>query len=398
MEQIAVSPYNQKINAKDIIIYDSTLRDGEQTPGIAFTREQKIAIATKLDEMGVHQIEAGFPAVSVTEQAIVKEICGLGLNADILTLSRIVRSDIDACVDAGVDMVLLFIGTSDIHLKYKFNKPRQFILDKVTEGLDYCRERGVAASLSCEDSTRTDLDFLIQIYKLAEECGAARLGMTDTVGCGTPEAIDIMVRRAVKETRVPLSLHLHNDFGLALPNAIAGVKAGAVAFTTTVNGIGERAGNLPLEQFAPVMKFMYGVDMGIDCSKLKSICEMVSQFTGMEMPRNQPLVGENVFSHESGIHVAAVLNCPLTYESLPPEAVGNRRHIVMGKHTGTTYLKKRLEDLGLEANDDELARILSRVKALGEKKGRVSDAEFKSIAEEVLLGRRSIYEKDEKVE
>ncbi|MEI6796314.1 MAG: hypothetical protein WCK39_05565, partial [Methanomassiliicoccales archaeon] len=133
MEQIALSPYNQKIEAKDVIVYDSTLRDGEQTPGIAFTREQKIAIATKLDEMGVHQIEAGFPAVSELEQSIIKEICGLGLKADILTLSRIVKSDIDSCVDAGVDMVLLFIATSDIHLKYKFNKPRQFILDKVQE-------------------------------------------------------------------------------------------------------------------------------------------------------------------------------------------------------------------------------------------------------------------------
>jgi methanogen homocitrate synthase len=395
MEQIALSPYNQRIEAKDVIVYDSTLRDGEQTPGIAFTREQKIAIATRLDEMGVHQIEAGFPAVSEMEQSIIKEICGLGLKADILTLSRIVRSDIDSCVDAGVDMVLLFIATSDIHLKYKFNKPRQFILDKVQEGLDYCRERGVAASLSAEDSTRTDLDFLMQVYAKAEECGAARLGMTDTVGCGTPEAIDIMVRRAVKQIHIPLSLHLHNDFGLALPNAIAGVKAGAVAFTTTVNGIGERAGNLPLEQFAPVMKYMYGVDMGIDCTKLKGICEMVSQATGMPMPRNQPLVGENVFSHESGIHVAAVLSCPLTYESLPPEYVGNRRHIVMGKHSGATYLKKRLDDLGLEANEDELARILNKVKSLGEKKGRVSDAEFKAIAEEVLLRRRSIYERVE---
>jgi isopropylmalate/homocitrate/citramalate synthase len=398
MEQIAVSPYNTRIEGRSIIVYDSTLRDGEQTPGIAFTREQKVAIATKLDDMGVQQIEAGFPAVSETEKSIVKEICGLGLRADILTLSRIVKGDIDACIDAGVDMVLLFIGTSDIHLKYKFNKPRQFILDKVQEGIDYCRQRGVPASLSAEDSTRTDLDFLMQVYKVAQECGAARLGMTDTVGCGTPEAIDIMVRRAVAEVRIPLSLHLHNDFGLALPNAIAGVKAGAVAFTTTVNGIGERAGNLPLEQFAPVMKYMYGVDIGIDCTKLKQVCEMVSQFTNMPMPRNQPLVGENVFSHESGIHVAAVLNCPLTYESLPPEAVGNRRHIVMGKHTGATYLKKRLEDLGMEANDDELARILSRVKSLGEKKGRVSDSEFKTIAEEVLLGRRSIYEKDEKVD
>ncbi|QLH75756.1 MAG: homoaconitate hydratase [Methanomassiliicoccales archaeon] len=389
MQQIALSPYNPKIEAKDVIIYDSTLRDGEQTPGMAFSQDQKIEIAEKLDDIGVHQIEAGFPAVCESEQRTVKEICSLGLDADILTLSRITKGDIDCCVDAGVDMVLLFIATSDIHLKYKFKKPREFLLEKVQEGLDYCHERGVKASLSAEDSTRTDLDFLIQIYKKAEEAGAARIGVTDTVGCASPEAIFHIVSEVRKAVKVPIGLHLHNDYGLVLANAIAGVKAGATALTTTVNGIGERAGNLPLEQFAPVMKFVYGCDLGIDCSKLTQLCDLVAEYSRLPRPRNQPLVGPNVFAHESGIHVAAILECPLTYESIPPEAVGNRRHILMGKHTGLTYVKKRVEDLGLKASDNQLSRILNEVKNLGEKKGRVSDDEFKQIVIMVLDKTRS---------
>jgi methanogen homocitrate synthase len=379
MQQIALSQYNPKIDAKDVIVYDSTLRDGEQTPGIAFSLKQKVKIAQKLNEIGVHQIEAGFPAVSEGEQKAVKKICSLGLDADILGLSRITKNDIDACVDAGVDMVLLFIATSDIHLKYKFKKPREFIFDKVQEGLDHCKARGIAASMSAEDGTRTDLDFLMQVYKKAEEAGAARIGITDTVGCASPEAIEMIVTRARQEVKVPIGLHLHNDYGLVLANAIAGVKAGATAITTTVNGIGERAGNLPLEQFVPAMKFVYGCDIGINCEKLTELCDLVGEYSKLPRPRNQPLVGPNVFAHESGIHVAAILECPMTYESIPPEAVGNRRRILMGKHTGMTYVRKRVDDLGMKASEEQLASILNEVKKQGQKKGRVSDDEFKMI-------------------
>jgi isopropylmalate/homocitrate/citramalate synthase len=386
MQQVALSPYNPKIRAEDVIVYDSTLRDGEQTPGMSFTLEQKVEIASKLDEVGVHQIEAGFPAVSENEFKMVKEICELGLDADILTLSRITRPDIDACIDAGVDMVLLFIATSDIHLRYKFKKPREFIFEKVQEGLDYCHERGVPASLSAEDSTRTDLDFLVKVFQAAEEAKAARIGVTDTVGCASPESIDLIVRRVAQEVRTPISLHLHNDFGLVMANAIAGVKAGAKAVTTTVNGIGERAGNLPLEQFAVVMKYIYQCDLGIDCTKMTELCDLVADISRLPRPRNQPLVGPNVFAHESGIHVAAILDCPWTYEGIPPESVGNKRHILMGKHTGLTYVRKRVDDLGLKATEEQLNHILNQVKYMGEKKGRVSDDEFKQIVTMTLAG------------
>jgi methanogen homocitrate synthase len=183
-----------------------------------------------------------------------------------------------------------------------------------------------------------------------------------------------------------VSLHLHNDYGLAMANAIAGVKAGAKAVTTTVNGIGERAGNLPLEQFVPTMKFVYDCDLGIDCSRMTEICDLVALYSRLPRPRNQPLVGPNVFAHESGIHVAAILECPLTYESIAPEMVGNKRHILMGKHTGLTYVRKRVEELQLKASEEQLNRILFEVKALGEKKGRVSDNEFRQIVTMVMDG------------
>ncbi len=384
MNEVALSPFNPKLEVGDVIIYDSTLRDGEQTPGVTFNLEQKVAIARKLDEMGVPEIEAGFPAVSERERASVRAICDEGLDAKILVLSRITKEDIDASVDAGVDMVLLFIGTSDLHIKHKFKKDRRYVLDKIINGVEYAKDRGVKVSLSAEDTTRTDLDYLLSVYMVAEAAGADRVGVTDTLGCASPEAIAFLVARAKEVVRVPVSLHLHNDYGLALANAIAGVKAGADAVTTTVNGIGERCGNVPLEQFVAAMKFMYGKDLGIDTTKLKELSDMVEAFSGLAKPVNQPLVGRNAFAHESGIHVAAVLACPLTYESIDPRLVGNERHILMGKHSGLNYIKKRVDDIGLIATDEQLAEILGRVKDIGERKGRVNDLEFREIVASVI--------------
>ncbi len=384
MEQIALSPYNPRLQRGDVIVYDSTLRDGEQTPGVAFTPEQKLTIAQMLDDAGVHQIEAGFPAVSENEVKTIRAISDLGLKADILGLSRVTKGDIDAAADAGVDLVLLFVGTSDIHLRYKMKKSREDVLTMVTDSLDHCRARGVKAAVSAEDTTRTDLDFLMHVYRTAEAGGAVRVGVTDTLGCATPEAISMLVSRARQEVKVPVQLHLHNDYGLALANAFAGVKAGATAITTTVNGIGERAGNVPLEQFAVGMKYLYGSDIGIDCTKMKRLSDVVCQFSGLHKPRNQPLVGTNAFAHESGIHVAAILNCPMTYESLPPEAVGNERHIIMGKKTGVNYVKKRLVDMSIDASEEQAIEICQRVKELGERIGRVNDEQFRRIVSDVM--------------
>jgi len=384
MERIALSPYNPRLELGEVIVYDSTLRDGEQMPGIAFSLEEKVAIARKLDEVRVPQIEAGFPAVSDGEKRTIRTISKLGLDAEILALSRVTKADIDTTIDAGVDMVLLFIATSDIHLRYKFNKPREYVLERVVESLDYCKSRGVKAALSCEDSTRTEMMFLMQVYEAAVKAGACRIGITDTVGCASPEAISMMVTEVRKRFATEVSIHLHNDYGLALANALAGIKAGAVAVATTVNGIGERAGNVPLEEFVATLKFVYGKDIGIDTTRLKELCDMVALYSKVPLDRNHPLVGDNVFAHESGIHVAAVLSCPQTYESIPPEMVGNKRHLILGKHSGGHYIRKRLEELGIDSTDEQVAQILAKVKALGEVKGRVSDSDFEDLVKEVM--------------
>jgi isopropylmalate/homocitrate/citramalate synthase len=382
-----VSPYNavSKLALPEtIIVYDSTLRDGEQMPGVHFTRDQKVAIARKLDEVGVHQIEAGFPAVSDGERESVKAIAGLGLDADILCLSRTLQPDIDAAIDCDVDMVLLFVATSELHLRYKLKMTREQVLDKAVQSVEYATAHGIKASLSTEDSTRSDLGFMMDVYRACESAGAARLGITDTLGCAGPEAIGSIVGKIHSQTKLPLSAHLHNDFGLGVANSIAAAAAGAKAIATTVGGIGERAGNVPLEQFVMALKHIHKRDIGVRTDGLTDLARLVFDAAKLPLPQNQPWVGSNAFSHESGIHVAAVLNCPMTYECVDPEEVGNRRRLVLGKHSGTAIVKSRLDERRVTASQDQVCDIVRAIKRAGEEHGRVSDEEFWTIVQQVM--------------
>ena len=387
MKFTAVSPFNvaSKVSLPEkIVVYDSTLRDGEQMPGVHFTPDQKQAIAMKLAEIGVHQIEAGFPAVSDEEKKSVKAIAELGLDSDILCLARTMQSDIDIAADCDVDMVLLFIATSDLHMRYKLKMSREDVLNRVVTSLEYAHTRGLKVSLSTEDSTRSDMDFLLEVYRECEKAKAARLGITDTLGCAGPEAISYLVRKIKERTSTPLSVHLHNDFGLAVVNSIAALNNGAQAITTTVGGIGERAGNVSLEQFVMVLKHLYKRDIGIRTEGLTDLTKFVFEAAKIPMPPNQPWVGPNAFSHESGIHVAAVLNCPLTYECLDPEQVGNRRRLVLGKHSGTALVKNRLSERNVSATQDQICDMVRAIKKAGEDHGRVSDEEFWKLADQVM--------------
>ena len=383
----AVSPYNAASRValpETIIVYDSTLRDGEQMPGVHFTRDQKVAIARKLDEVGVHQIEAGFPAVSDGERESVKTIAGLALDADVLCLSRTLQSDIDAAIDCDVDMVLLFVATSELHLRYKLKMTREQVLEKAVQSVEYAAAHGLKASLSTEDSTRSDLGFMLDVYRASEEAGAARLGITDTLGCAGPDAVSHIVTRIRSATRLPLSVHLHNDFGLGVANSVAAVASGAEAIATTVGGIGERAGNVPLEQFVMTLKHIHKRDIGIKTEGLTDLARMVFDAAKLPLPNNQPWVGSNAFSHESGIHVAAVLNCPMTYECVDPEEVGNRRRLVLGKHSGTAIVRSRLDEKGVTASQEQVCDIVRAIKKAGEEHGRVSDEEFWKIVRQVM--------------
>lgn len=384
----AVSPYNAVAGGNfpgKVIIYDSTLRDGEQMPGVHFTGDQKVAIARKLDEAGVHQIEAGFPAVSEAELQSVKAVAGLGLEADVLCLARTLTGDIDAAISSDVDMVLLFVATSELHMRYKLKMTRDQVLEKAVRSVEYARDHGLKASMSTEDSTRSDIGFMMDVYKACEEAGAVRLGITDTLGCGGPEAIAHLVRSIRKGTNLSLSAHLHNDFGLGVANALAAVGSGAEAIATTVGGIGERSGNVPLEQFVMAMKHLYKKDLGVRTEALTELTRFVFETAKLPMPVNQPWVGSNAFSHESGIHVAAVLNCPMTYECVDPEEVGNRRRLVLGKHSGTAIVRSRLDEKGVQATQEQICDIVRAIKRAGEQHGRVSDEEFWRIVDEALF-------------
>jgi methanogen homocitrate synthase len=388
---ICVSPYNfidevekEHKLLKDIKVYDTTLRDGEQMAGVSFNAEEKLEIARKLDEIGVHQIEAGFPIVSQEETKTVKKIANAGLGADILALTRLKREEIDLAAECNVDMALVFIASSDIHIKYKLKHTCEELLDCVAEVLDHAKSYDMKVNFSTEDSTRTNLERLFEFYSIAKNLKVDRIGITDTVGCITPDGLSYLVRKVKDKFKMPVAIHLHNDFGLALANALAGVAAGADAVATTVGGIGERAGNVSLEQFVVALKVLYNYDLGIDTTGLKELFDLVHAHSSVPVSPNQPILGENMFTHESGMHIAAILNQPVTYECIPPELVGQSRKLLMGKHTGGTFIRKRLQEKNIEASPEEIEILLKEIKVLGEFKGKVTEDEFWEIVKIVI--------------
>jgi len=383
-EFTCVSPFNPDFEGSRVHVYDSTLRDGEQMPGVAFSREEKLTIARALDEARVPEIEAGFPSVSQTEFESIQAILDLGLDADISVLSRCCEPDLDKVRQLDLDLVMLFIATSDIHMRDKLRMDRQHIMDKLSNALDYCKDHGIPFSFSSEDTTRSDLGFVRDVNWMAAERGARRIGVTDTVGCATPEAMAHIVGFLREDLPCYMSVHCHDDFGLANANALAGVMAGATHVAVTVNGIGERAGNVPLQEFVMTMEAMYNVSTGMDLTKLTHLSHLVAEVAKVPLHPNQPVTGENVFSHESGIHVAAVHANPFTYEPVTPESVGNERRILMGKHTGHRAIRHVLVERGTEFTSEQLELIYLEVKRRGEEQDHVPWDEFWSIVERVL--------------
>ena len=380
--QYYISHYNKENELsfpEDLIIYDTTLRDGEQTPGVCFSLDEKLEIARKLDQFKIHQIEAGFPIVSQRERESVKKIANEDLNADILALTRTKSEDIDAALDCDVDGIITFIGTSDIHLDHKMHITRQDAINLCESAVDYAHDHGVYVAFSAEDATRTDIDFLKRIYLKAEECGADRVHIADTTGAITPQGIEYLVSELTKNLNVNIALHCHNDFGLAVINSITGILAGATGISTTVNGIGERAGNASLEELIMALKILYGKNLGFKTKYIKKLSDIVSKASGLPIPYNKPVVGNNVFRHESGIHVDAVIEEPLCYEPYVPELVGQKRQLVLGKHSGCRAVRAKLNECELEVSDEELIEIVKQVKKQREEGKYINDTVFKEI-------------------
>lgn len=371
---------------KEVKIFDTTLRDGEQTPGISLTREEKLLLAQQLDKLGVDIIEAGFPISSRGEREAVAAIAREGLSSTICGLSRVLKEDIDACLDCDVDMVHTFVSTSDIQIKYTIKKSKEEILSMATEAVSYIKDHGVSCLFSAMDATRSDLDYLVKIFKAVEEVGADIINIPDTVGVMIPQGMRILTREIYDAVEVPIDVHCHNDFGLAVANSLAAVEAGAREVQCTINGLGERAGNANLQEVVMSLHSLYNVKTNIKTQYLFETSKLVERLTGIRIPPNYPIVGENAFSHESGIHTHGVLNKSDTFEPgiMTPEMVGHKRRIVSGKHAGTHGIEAMLKDMGFQVTKEQLLDITMRVKELGDKGKRVTDADLQAIAEAVV--------------
>lgn len=330
-------------------------------------------------------IEAGFAAASEGEAEAIKLIVKENLRAEICSFARGVKSDIDAALKCDVDSIFLVIPASDTHIKYKLRKTREEVLRLVEECIEYAKDHGLIVEFGPEDATRSDMNFLKEIIKASISAGADRVTPPDTVGILTPERSYEFFSELKKEfPNTPLGVHCHDDFGLAVANTLAALRAGVEEAHVTVNGLGERAGNAALEEVVVALKLQYGVNTSIKTELLYDTSLLVSRLTGVPVQPNKAIVGENAFVHESGIHTHAILFEPSTYESIPPEIVGRTRRLVAGKHAGSHGIKAALEEMGLNPTDDQLKEIFRRVKEIGDKGKRITDADLKAIAEAVM--------------
>ena len=314
-------------------------------------------------------------------------IASEGLSAEVCGLARANKKDIDAVVDAGLNYVHAIIATSDIHLEYKLKMTREQVLEKAIEAVEYGKSRGLQVEFSAEDATRTDRAFLKQFFGEVAKAGANRVDIPDTVGYATPEYIAEITKDTIEATKLPVSLHCHNDFGLAVANALSGIRAGASCAHVTINGIGERAGNASLEEFAMGLQCLpwdQKYETGIKSELIYETSRFISKLVGVQVQPNKAIVGDNAFGHESGIHTHGVLSNPLTYEPISPELVGRKRWLQVGKHAGIHGMNAMLEEYGIIPNDEQAQEILDKVKVLGDQGKQVSDVELLSITSEVL--------------
>jgi len=358
---------------KDISIrfVDTTLRDGEQAVGVIFTRWEKRQIATLLAEIGVNALEAGFPALGVEEKECVRAVVdeavrvnGDGEPMEISAFARARLEDVRDAAECGVQAVVISISTSDIHIERKFRQSRQWVLDQMRKAVEDAGRRGLKYTVSAEDASRTDPAFLLEYYGLAQSLGASWIRYCDSLGVEYPYTTYRRVKLIRQTVGVPLEMHMHNDFGMATANVLAGIRAGARSVVASIGGLGERTGNSPLEEVAMALKHLYGVPVGIDTSRLREVAEYVARASQRAIPIWKAIIGTNVFAHESGIHADGILKNPSSYEAFSPEEVGLERQIVVGKHSGSSALVHKFKgQFGIELDEDTASRLLERVRA-----------------------------------
>ncbi len=378
--------------------FDTTLRDGEQTNGISFNPEEKLQIAQALNELGVDIIEAGFPVISQGDFDACRDVAKLGLDSEVIGLARIKKLDIDKVIEADMDSIHVFIATSDLHMKEKLQMTREEVLNNVVELVSYAKEHYSTILFSAEDATRSDLDFLIEVNQAAVKSGATRINIPDTVGTISPTAFGAIIRKNYEALpkNVRIAAHCHNDFGLAVANTISAFENGASEAQTTIMGLGERAGNASFAETAMSLYALYQIPMNINTKKIFPTAKLIESYCGgkIKIGRLAPLIGQNSFAHESGIHAHAMIKHARAYEPITPELIGIQRSdnvediirqsIKLGKHTGGHALKAKLHEMGIKASNIQFTKIMERIKSFGDKGHEVTEEDFLAIVKDVM--------------
>ncbi|HXQ78624.1 MAG TPA: homoaconitate hydratase [Thermoplasmata archaeon] len=359
------------------ILWDETLRDGEQTPGVHFSPEEKLRIAEQLSEVGIPLINAGIPVVSEKETRAVELLAHAGLKAKILAAARTVPADVDAVIDSGATHIAIFVAASNVHLLYKLKMTQDEVLAASLRTVRQAKEAGLHVAFVTEDTVRAPFDFVQRLYREVQDAGADRLVVSDTVGIMTPLTFRWYLTEFKRRVRPhDLSVHCHNDFGLATANTLTALECGAIAPHVCVNGLGERAGNASLEEVVLCLESLYGIRTGVKTERLYELSQLVEEISGIPIAANKALVGYNAFSHEAGIHTHGILAHTLTYEPLQPHVVGRKRQMILGKHTGKAALVEKLKERGLTATDPLLLDLLQRVKTETESRSKADLQHF----------------------
>lgn len=346
------------VSTDKIIINDTTLRDGEQSAGVAFSREEKLGIATQLDALGVPELEVGIPAMGDEEQETIQIIAELNLDARLIAWCRMSDFDLQQCCHLKIDMVDLSIPVSDQQIKYKLNRDRQWVLNEIRRYVPLAQDMGFEVCVGGEDASRADPDFLSEVVETAQHAGACRFRFADTVGIMEPFSIHERIRHLTHIVDLDIEMHAHDDLGMATANTLAAVRAGASHVNTTVHGLGERAGNAPLEEVVMGLKYLYHSNTGINLHDFPSLSKQVAEASGRPVAWDKSLAGDGVFTHEAGVHVDGILKDIRNYQGIDPAELGRQHRLVLGKHSGTRSLMHAYEKIGMSLNRHQASRIL----------------------------------------
>jgi homocitrate synthase NifV len=367
------------------LINDTTLRDGEQAPYVAFNTAEKLRIATLLDACGADELEIGIAAMGVKEREDIKELLALGLNARMMTWNRMKMEDLEASLSCGVKAVDLSIPISDLLIGVKFGGSKLKVLSELERVVTTATREGMFVCIGGEDSSRGSIEFIRDVMQLARECGAGRFRYCDTIGIMTPTKTYTTIKSLDDFNLLPIEMHTHNDFGLANANALSGIDAGAVSMNTTVIGLGERAGNASFEQILMALKHLYGEDRSIDPILLRELVGTVAHAAKIDLAHNAPIVGENIFAHESGIHADGMMKDSHAYEPYEAEEVGLKSSFPIGKHSGSATIRYHLERMGISADTTILTSLLPKIREIVTSRKRVLDSyELKSLYQDAV--------------